>query len=80
MLSGVQESSRSETTPRSHGLVWVEHNSHSGAHGTRGKVLCELDSDDSSMSVGIDDLAPRDSVSGVIYVVFDLVYICNSFS
>lgn len=59
-------------------LVWVEHDSDGGSHSSGSDVMGELDSDGTSGTVGVDDLAPADSVSGVVSGVFDLVDIGDS--
>lgn len=64
----------------SNGLVWVEHNSNSGSHGSSSNVLSESASDSTGMTVSVDDFTPAASESGSVDVVLDLVHICNSFS
>jgi hypothetical protein len=65
---------------RSYALVWVEHDSDSGSHGTGSDVSSESASDGSVMSMSADDLTPAASESGSVHGVLDLVNICNSFT
>jgi len=62
----------------SDGLVWVKHESDGGSHSSGSDVVGELDSHGTSMSVGVDNLTPAASVSGVVNSVFDLVDIGDS--
>ena len=62
----------------SHGLVGVEHDSDEGAHGVRGDVLLERNSDSTSGTVGVDDLTPGASITSVILSVLHLVDIGNA--
>ena len=64
----------------SHGLVWVEHDSDGGSHGSWWEVLGEVTSHSTGMSVGSDDLSPLDSISSVVYGVLGLVDVGNSLS
>ena len=65
-------------TAGSDSFVWIEHNSDSGVGGASRDVLVELDSDHTGGSVGVHNLTPRASVSGVVGGVLDLVNIGNS--
>jgi len=65
---------------RSYGLVWVEHNSDVGSDSASSDVLGELNSDHTGSSVGVHNLTPRDSISGVVRDVLNLVNIGNSLS
>lgn len=67
-------------TSCSDGLVWVEHDSDGGSHGSGGDVLGESNSDGSGVSVGLDNLTPAASESSVIDGVLDLIDIGNSLS
>lgn len=64
----------------SDGLVWIKHDSDGGSHSSGSDVVGELDSHGTSMSVGVDNLTPAASVSGVVNSVFDLVDIGDSFA
>ena len=64
----------------SYALIWVKHNSHSGTHGSSSDVLGEWYSDGTSVAVSVDNFSPAASESSIIYCVFDLVHICNSFT
>ena len=57
------------TSNYSHGSVWVEHDSHLGAHGSWWQVSSERDSDGSVVSVSVDDSTPVNSESGVVHGV-----------
>jgi hypothetical protein len=59
-------------------LVWVHHDSDGGSHSSGSDVASELDSHGTSMSVGVDNLTPAASVSGVVNSVFDLVNVGDS--
>jgi len=57
------------TSNYSHGFVWVEHDSHLGAHGSWWQVSSERDSDGSVVSMCVDDSAPVNSEFGVVHGV-----------
>ena len=56
----------------SHRSVWVEHDSNGSSHGSWWEIFGELDSDTSGMSMSVDDLAPMNSESCVVYGVLCL--------
>ena len=66
--------------PSSDSFVGVEHDSDCGAHGSGWQVLSESNSDAALVSVGVDDLAPVDSESGVVYCVLSLEDVGHSLS
>ena len=65
---------------RSHGLVWVKHNSDGRSNGSWWKVSQEFGSNSSGVSVSRDDLSPTDSESGVVDSVLCFEDVCNSLS
>jgi len=67
-------------TYRSDSFVWVEHNSDVGTDGTSSDVGVELDSNHTGSSVGVHNLTPGDSISGVVGGVLDLVNVGDSLS
>ena len=67
-------------TYRSDSFVWVEHNSDVGTDGASSDVGVELDSNHTGGSVGVHDLTPHDSISGVVGGVLDLVNVGDSLS
>ena len=61
-------------------LVGIEHNSDLRSEGSGGEVSVEDSSDNSGVSVLLDDLAPPDSVSCVVLQSFGLVDVGDSLS
>ena len=76
----IAETLLKKRTSRSYGFVWVEHNSDVGSDGASGDVGVELDSNHTGRSVGVHNLTPGDSISGVVGDVLDLVNVGNSLS
>jgi len=78
-LNDCWDSSEKENS-HSYGFVWVEHNSNVSTDGASSDVGVELNSDHTGRTVGVHNLTPGDSISGVVGDVLDLVNVGNSLS
>jgi len=62
----------------SDGFVWIQHDSHFGSHSLAWKIFAEISSDDASVSMSAHDLAPVNSILGIIYGILGLLNVSNS--